>query len=124
MGVVHWHAFAWDGYERPPDSERIVPANPTPPLEIAHWLRKQKRHVAETFTEADDAHEWMWRHLDKWPEAQPIPRESRDAFIRDCLARGSDVVYGFYPAKIRYVSLALVYCPRPGEPCPDPPGRA
>ncbi|WEV27932.1 hypothetical protein OYE22_24230 [Streptomyces sp. 71268] len=121
---VHWHAFAWTGHERPPDSERVIPTNPTPPLEVAHWLRKQRKHVAATFTDADAAVEWMREELAAWPMADQTLStvESKIEFTRECLSRpDADVVFGFYPAVQRYVSRCLIYCPRPGEKCPDPP---
>lgn len=121
----HWHAYSWTGNGRPADSDRIVPSNATPPLEIAHWLRKPPTHVKATFmigSESSKAQEWLEAQLDEYPRADhDLPREAQMRYAADCLRRGDDVVWGYYSAKGRYVSRALVTCTRAGEPCPAPP---
>lgn len=125
VAAQHWHAFVYTGHARPADSERINPVNPTPPLEIAHWLRKPERHVAATFVigeETSKAREWLEAQLDEHPRGEgDLPREAQMDYALDCLRRGDDVVWGYYSAKGRYVSRALVACPRLGEACPAPP---
>lgn len=125
MADQHWHAYIWTGHERPPDSDRIVPSNATPPLEIKHWLRKPPQHVKATFLIGDEtskAHEWLEAQLDEYPRGErDLPREAQMDHSADCLRRGTDVVWGYYSAGKRYVSRALITCPRPGEKCPAPP---
>lgn len=125
VDTAHWHAFSYTGYERPADQERIRPENPTPPLEIAHWLRKPARLVEATFLLGDEttkAREWLEQQLAEYPRGDwDLPAEAQMRYAQDCLERGDDVVWGYYSAKGRYVSRALVCCPRAGEACPAPP---
>ncbi|MFD7257199.1 hypothetical protein [Streptomyces sp. NPDC059874] len=100
------------------------PNQPTPPLEIAHWLRKPARHVVETFENTPDGIEvalkWMRNggeehvHLSE----EPFPLDERMKYVEDDLRRGADSVWGYYSTNSRYVSRALVACPRAGERCP------
>lgn len=118
----HYHAYAWTGHERPPDKERVVPENPTPPLEIAHWLKKPARHVVETYdvdTGGGDALKWLESELDEYARHErDLPRDAQLAHARDCIDRGADVVWGYYSGRGRYVSRALVACPPQGTACP------
>lgn len=120
----HWHAYAWVGHERPADSVRLNPDQPTPPLEISHWLRKPARHVAETFPNSadgiSDALAWVRAGALKQPDLSEdaFPLEERMVYVEDDLTRGSDMVWGYYSKNSRYVSSALVACPRKGVGCP------
>ncbi|MCQ4082227.1 hypothetical protein NGB36_16840 [Streptomyces sp. RB6PN25] len=120
----HWHAFEYVGHERPADSLRVDPTNPTPPLEIGHWLRKPARHVAETFTNDDagrkEASEWMRQGGEEHAPADgdSFPLDARMTYVNDDLQRGADVIWGYYTKKQRYHSRALVACPREGISCP------
>lgn len=120
----HWHAFAWVGHERPADNIRNDVSQPTPPLEIAHWLRKPARFVAETFDNTTDgieaASKWMRAGGDEhvYASDESFSLDQRMAYVDDDLARGADVVWGYYSKNSRYVSRALVACPRAGIPCP------
>lgn len=120
----HWHAFAWVGHERPGDSARTDPSQPVPPLEIAHWLRKPARHVAETFRnepgQVEAAYRWMRKGGVEHPylSEDSFPLDRRMTYVEDDLSRGSDAVWGYWSKTSRYVSRALVACPREGQPCP------
>jgi hypothetical protein len=122
----HWHGYAWVGHERPSDNTRLDPSQPVPPLEIAHWLRKPSRHVAQTFRNTPDgvseAAQWMRDGGTEQPYAseESFPLDRRMTYVDDCLRRGADVVWGYYSQKARYVSRSLVACPRPssGQACP------
>ncbi|WP_407553044.1 hypothetical protein QOM21_23800 [Streptomyces sp. Pv4-95] len=122
--AAHWHGFAWTGHERPADNIRVDPNQATPPLEIAHWLRKPVKHVAETFTNDEagikGAADWMraggeeHRHLSE----ASFSLDERMTYVDDCLTRGADVVWGYYSERGRYVSRALVACGMSSRPCP------
>ncbi|MFD9368549.1 hypothetical protein ACFWA6_12685 [Streptomyces sp. NPDC060020] len=120
----HWHAFAWVGQERPADTIRVDPSQPTPPLEIAHWLKKPGRHVAATFENTPagvkEASDWMRaggeEHVHLSEESFSL--DERMTYVEDDLSRGADVVWGYYSQNGRYVSRVLVACPRVGQPCP------
>ncbi|MEV3859115.1 hypothetical protein AB0J38_32980 [Streptomyces sp. NPDC050095] len=121
--AAHWHAYEWVGHERPADSTRRDPSQPVPPLDIADWLRKPSRFVAETFHNPDDvpaASAWMRKggeeHVAVTDESFSLDAQMR--YVDDCLARGADVVWGYYSVNTRYVSRALVACPREGHRCP------
>jgi hypothetical protein len=117
----HWHGYAWVGHSRPDDKVRVDPSQPVPPLEIAHWLRKPIRHVAQTFRNdaagVTEAAQWMREGGVEQPSASEaaFPLERRMSYVDDCLSRGADVVWGYYSEKARYVSRSLVSCPRPGD---------
>ncbi|MGP3750828.1 hypothetical protein [Streptomyces sp. IBSNAI001] len=120
----HWHAYAWVGHARPDDNARVDPSQPVPPLEIAHWLRKPARHVVETFDNtpegAASAEKWMQEGGEEHEFASEaaFPLEARMKYVRDDISRGADAVWGYYSKTLRYVSRALVACPRDGERCP------
>lgn len=118
---VHWHAFEWTGHERPADSERRNPHNRVPPLAIAEWLDKPSSHVLATYgpDEVDSAYAWLEGELKQHPRAaHDIADDPLLEGARDCLDRKTDVVWGYWSAKGRYVSRALIACPREGRPCP------
>lgn len=120
----HWHAYAWTGHERPADNIRNDPSQGTPPLEIAHWLRKPARYVVETFDNTTDgveaASKWMRAGGDEneYASEESFPLDERMTYVDDDLRRGGDAVWGYYSKQGRYVSRALVACPRAGAPCP------
>jgi hypothetical protein len=118
----HWHAYSYTGSQRPPDSERVNPSNPTPPLEIAHWLHKPARHVTATFNMSggrDDAYKWLHEQLREQPRTErDLDADAQMAYAADCLHRRADVVWGYYSGRGRYVSRALVTCPPAGQECP------
>lgn len=121
----HWHAFVYVGHERPADNLRMDPSQPYPPLEIKHWLRKPPRHFAEQFTNDDigrkAASEWMHLGYEEYPskDDEHFPAAARMKYVDDELRRGDDVVRAYYSRNgNRYVSRALVGCPKPGERCP------
>lgn len=121
MPATHWHAFEWTGHERPADSERRNPHNRVPPLAIAEWLDKPTAHVLQTYgpDEVDSAYAWLEGELKQHPRAAHLIEE--DPLLEgacDCLGRKTDVVWGYWSAKGRYVSRALIACPREGRPCP------
>ncbi len=118
----HWHAFAWVGHERPADNLRTDPNQPCPPLEISHWLRKPAKHVVQTFAnpgELDAALAWMRERSEQQPHLseEAFPVVERMPYWRDNLQRGADSIRGYYSKNQRYVSIALVACPREGA-CP------
>lgn len=120
--TAHWHAYAWTGHERPPDSERVRPENPHPPLEIAHWLRKPARHVVATYgvDQAEAALEWLRTELAAHPRPQrDLPADVQMAYTEEEVRRGDDVVWGYYSKGRRYVARVLIACPRRGvDRCP------
>ncbi|MEU5403682.1 hypothetical protein ABZ348_30825 [Streptomyces sp. NPDC005963] len=124
MVAKHWHAYAWVGHARPDDNARNDPSQPVPPLEIAHWLRKPARHIAETFDNtpegAGSAIEWMRTGGAENEAADEVhfPLAERMTYVEDDVSRGADAVWGYYSETLRYVSRALVACPREGQPCP------
>ncbi|MFD5708752.1 hypothetical protein ACFWGV_21805, partial [Bacillus subtilis] len=112
---IHWHAFEWTGHERPADSERRNPQNRVPPLAIAEWLDKPASFVAQTYgpDEVDSAYAWLEGELKQHPRAShDIDADPLLEAVHDYLARGADVVWGYYSAKGRYVSRVLIACPR------------
>ncbi|MFD9562068.1 hypothetical protein [Streptomyces sp. NPDC059994] len=121
--MTHWHAYAWTGPERPADRERVDPANPAPPLEIADWLRKQVGPEA-TFGDRERAAAWLraqgeeHRHLSHGA----FPLDERMEYVHEALGLGTDVVWGYYSTAKRYVSRSLIACPREHYACPAPPG--
>ncbi|MEU0843031.1 hypothetical protein ABZ370_26610 [Streptomyces sp. NPDC005962] len=124
----HWHAYAWNGPERPPDSDRNDHGSSSPPLEISHWLRQRPEYVKATFKIPDDrdkARAWLQETLDEYPSREgPFSRHkvSELAYTSECLEADHDVVWGYYSESGRYVSRGLIFCPRAGECCPQPPG--
>ncbi|MFI6524986.1 hypothetical protein [Streptomyces uncialis] len=120
----HWHAYEWTGHERPHDSVRIDPSNGTPPLEISHWLRKPARHVVHTFDNSEDgvsrASGWMRKGGEENPalDEAAFGLDARMTYVDDELRRGADSLWGYYSGRGRYVSRALIACPRGGTPCP------
>lgn len=120
----HWHAYAWVGHARPDDNARTDPSQPVPPLEIADWLQKPARHVAETFDNGAEgkasAAKWMRAGGEEheFASEDSFPLDARMAYVEDDIARGADSVWGYYSRNLRYVSRALVACPRQGQPCP------
>lgn len=119
----HWHAYSWVGHERPDDSTRLNPLNGTPPLEIAHWFRKPRKYVVETFSNdvagRREALQWMKECGEKhqYLAEESFPLADRLKYVEDDLHRGADVVWGYYSTRSRYVSRALVACPRADTPC-------
>lgn len=123
--MTHWHAYAWTGHERPPESDRINPQSETPPLEIAHWLRKTPRAMrGGTLHDVEAACDWLKGEITEHPKP-PRSQDNRPAdevaleYARDCLERGTDVVWGYWSQQMRYVSRALITCPREGYACPS-----
>lgn len=120
----HWHAFAWVGHERPADNVRTDPKQPTPPLEIAQWLLKPANRVAATFDNTPagvkEASEWMRAGGEEhvYVSEEKFSLDERMVYVDDDLSRGADVVWGYYSQNSRYVSRALVACPRAGMRCP------
>lgn len=119
---MHWHTYSWTGHERPADSERRNPANAVPPLDVAEWLRKPARNVVATHQIPDgaaDAYGWLEAELKEYPRSpRDLPPGPQMDGARECLERGADVVWGYYSDKGRYVSRALIGCPREGLACP------
>ncbi|MFE2245220.1 hypothetical protein [Streptomyces lavendulae] len=120
----HWHGFAWTGHERPADNVRTDPSQPTPPLEIADWLKKPARHVAATFDNtpagAKEASAWMRAGAEEhvYLSEESFSLDERMSYVDDDLSRGADAVWGYYSKTGRYVSRALVACPRADIGCP------
>ncbi|MFE7397975.1 hypothetical protein [Streptomyces sp. NPDC057557] len=120
----HWHAYAWVGHARPDDNARVDPNQPVPPLEIAHWLRKPSRHVAETFDNnpegVESAAKWMQAGGEEheFASEESFPLDARMTYVKDDIRRGADAVWGYYSRNLRYVSRALVACPREDQSCP------
>ncbi|GGY89085.1 hypothetical protein CP967_31420 [Streptomyces nitrosporeus] len=120
----HWHAYAWIGHARPDDNARVDPTQPVPPLEIVHWLKKHSRHVAETFDNTSEgaasASKWMRAGGEEheFVSEAAFPLDARMQYVEDDIRRGADVVWGYYSKTLRYVSRALIACPRDGQQCP------
>ncbi|MFJ3248385.1 hypothetical protein [Streptomyces sp. NPDC086782] len=120
----HWHAYHWVGHERPADAVRMQHSENYPAIETAHYLLKPVRHVVQTFQNDEvgqhGALAWMREggtehvHVD----AASFSLDSRLEWVWDNVKRGADVVWGYYTVKSRYVSRALVACPRGGQACP------
>lgn len=47
-----------------------------------------------------------------------FPLDARMKYVNDDISRGADAVWGYYSKTLRYVSRALVACPREGQRCP------
>ena len=122
MGGGHWHAYAWNGNERPRDVDRRNPVLPTPPLTISEWLDKPAEHVLATYDMSDGrtaAHHWLVTELERHPRGpRDLPPAAQLAHTVDLMTRCTDVVWGYWSAHGRYISRALIVCPRPGAPCP------
>ncbi|MGW0780349.1 hypothetical protein [Streptomyces sp. NPDC002913] len=118
----HWHAYAWNGGERPSDADRRTPALPNPPLTISEWLHKPKVHVLATYDMADGqaaARQWLITELERYPRGpRDLPPAAQLAHAADLMNRCTDVVWGYWSAQGRYISRALIVCPRDGAPCP------
>lgn len=63
---------------------------------------------------------WMRKGGEEQPYAseESFPLDARMAYVDDDLSRGADTVWGYYSKQGRYVSRALVACPRAGATCP------
>lgn len=122
MSGLHWHAYTWNGRERPPDKARRDPALPLPPLNVGHWLLKPARFVLATYPAPDTnkvAYTWLRAELDAFPRGPgDLPAAAQLGYARDCLNRSTDVVWGYWSATGLYISRALITCPRPTIPCP------
>ncbi|PZG23590.1 hypothetical protein C1I95_02945 [Micromonospora craterilacus] len=140
----HWHGFgpwtgsrdefAKEGQRRPgrdprDEQTRTFLANTMTPVETGHWLLRRDQATAErTWTDVADAATWMRRVH----QANPADRSGGVLLTVDelveqkaaNLARGGDVVWGYYTPAFSYVSAAVVCCPSrffPDIPCPLPP---
>ncbi|MFJ5777734.1 hypothetical protein [Streptomyces sp. NPDC093094] len=153
---MHQHGYQWTGpkerfdqeaLRRPPHPEPPPPGGkpeliqryqevaaefPTsdlPPLETAHWLIKPRSLVRGTWSEAQEAAEWLGKrwaeHTDRFASAhdRDMTRLSRlvgSAAVQ--LAAGVDVSYGFYLERPAFLHLAVVTCSpnrsMPDLPCP------
>lgn len=122
MSGLHWHAYAWNGRERPPDNDRRKPALSLPPMEIGHWLLKPSRLRLATYPAPDtgqDAYEWLRAELDAFPRSsRDLPASVQLAHARRCLDRSTDVAWGYWSTTGLYIARALITCPRTGIPCP------
>lgn len=128
------HAYSWSGpraefdqeYPRRPENPPFDAAE-TPPLQVAHWLRKPRRLVRATFTDPEAATAWLVERAAECGARLQPPPEVRRRYARDALRHGSDVAWGCYLPGQRYLSLALVVCPNRADPaagCPAPPDPA
>lgn len=112
----HWHAYSYTGaaYSDGQIRAGLAPRG-YPPVEIMHWLKQSAGYV-DTFTEVPPAVEWLretlLQHVPLGSENYPI--ENRLSWARSRLGQeaGCDVVYGYYSVNKRYVSRALISCPR------------
>ncbi|AXL89840.1 hypothetical protein C4J65_17195 [Streptomyces sp. CB09001] len=122
MSGLHWHAYAWNGRERPPDNDRRKPALPLPPMDVGHWLLKPARLRLATYPAPDtgqDAYGWLRAELDAFPRSpRDLPATVQLAYARGCLDRATDVVWGYWSATGLYIARALITCPRADIPCP------
>ncbi|MEU5092113.1 hypothetical protein [Streptomyces sp. NPDC021356] len=122
MSGLHWHAYAYNGRELPPDRDRRDPGCPVPPLEIRQWLLKPARLLAATYPAPDtdqSAYGWLRTELDAFPRGpRDLSPATQLAYARDCLNRSTDVVWGYWSATGLYISRALITCPRADTPCP------
>ncbi|WP_415949969.1 hypothetical protein [Streptomyces sp. KLOTTS4A1] len=121
----HWHAYAYTGrsYTDALIRRGETPGN-YPPIEIKNWLTRPRGHIAATFTEIEEAVSWLKQELVAMPPAGTdfFPIDERLEHSRSTLAQtaGNDVVYGYYSTSGRYVSRALIACPRRGiSVCPE-----
>ena len=118
----HWHAYAWTGSDRPRDADRRDPTLPVPPLTISDWLHKSAVHLLATYGMPDGqaaAHQWLAAELERYPRGpRDLPPAAQLAHTADLITRRTDVVWGYWSAHGRYISRALIVCPRAGAPCP------
>jgi hypothetical protein len=137
-GASHWHAYAWNGAGRPDDRERRtypptgIPefdakridnsASRIPPLVISEWLLKPAAFIEATYPIPDgrrDGYHWLRDELREHPRGpRDLEPEVQLAHAVDCMTRGADVVWAYYSRAGRYISRALIVCPRPGFDCP------
>ncbi|MFD7918361.1 hypothetical protein ACFV3R_03925 [Streptomyces sp. NPDC059740] len=120
--MAHWHAYAWIGTGVPADPERLDPSQPVPPRLVADWLRKDASRVVHTYRSSEEgraaAGRWLRAELEEHPRgAGDLPAQVQLAHAEDCLRRGTDVVWGYW-SHGRFVSRALVACPRQAAACP------
>jgi hypothetical protein len=118
----HWHAYAWTGNEIPRDGDRRNPKLAYPPTVIGEWLLKPAEHVLATYDMPAGrlpAYTWLCGELERHPRGpRDVPAEVQLAHTVDLMSRCTDVVWGYWSAHSRYVSRALIVCPRDGDPCP------
>ncbi|WP_282697903.1 hypothetical protein [Streptomyces sp. CC208A] len=136
--TAHWHAYAYTGraYTDTEIRRETAPAN-YPPIEVAHWLRRPRNHVADTFACSPDgldhALAWLEGELTRNPpvdeEHYPVLERlegsrssltaTRSTPTAPATQRAGDAVYGYWSKAGQYVSRALIACPREaGDPCP------
>ncbi|WNE98991.1 hypothetical protein PS467_28510 [Streptomyces luomodiensis] len=134
---MHHHGYTWlgsahellkDGPRRPSHPEfrssRVVP------LECAHWLLKPASFVQGTWTDPRQAAEWFGRQV-RSHAASFASQHDRETAPRladavggraERMARGEDVVGGWYLTGQRFLSVCLIACDphrlRPEIPCP------
>ncbi|MEU9231184.1 hypothetical protein [Streptomyces subrutilus] len=85
---------------------------------------KSANRVAATFDNTPagtkEASEWMRAGGEEhvYVSEEQFSLDERMAYVDDDLSRGADAVWGYYSQNGRYVSRALVACPRAGARCP------
>ncbi|ONK14522.1 hypothetical protein [Streptomyces sp. MP131-18] len=124
----HAHAYVWLGrradFDR--EAERRPAAEPfgsavTPPLLVAHWLRRPPHLVLATFEKPEEAVDWLAERAGEYGARWWPPLRVRRERALGTLSWGGDVSWGCYVGGDRFLSLALVSCPNRTDPdaaCP------
>jgi hypothetical protein len=132
----HHHGYLWlgsglellrDGPRRPEDPE--FSTSRVPPLELAHWLLKPRGFIQGTWTDAREAAAWFGAQAREHAAAFSSEHDrdveviaTRVQSAAEAVARGEDVVGGWYLTGQRFLSVCLIACPhrfRPEYPCPQ-----
>ncbi|WP_340561468.1 hypothetical protein [Streptomyces sp. GSL17-111] len=122
MADIHWHAYAWTGHERPPDSETRDVNAAVMPNDLNDWFRKPASLYHGVFVDVDTAYRWLADEVTPFTETPGgLPVSAHLAHACDCLERRADVYVGYYAAPGRLVVRTLLTCPRAGVVCPERP---
>jgi hypothetical protein len=130
---MHWHAYAWmgNGAERAREGERRTtspefPGSPLPPMRTGDWLAKPATRIAATFTQVEQAAEWLtgqYAHIEAtFLHPDRIGLGERLALAADLLVRGVDVQWGEWLTGGRFATIGVICCPNRHVPhaCPAP----
>lgn len=148
--TLHWHGYGpWTGSGqelrdgegkglRNPGRDPGDPATPTflastmPPMQLGHYLlRKTATSRPRTWTDIDQAMQWMADLYDKHPPVylpdegySDCGLEARLLHSRTGLIHGSDAYWSYYLRNFNKVAYGVICCPHShlrDIPCPLPP---
>ncbi|MFI6601147.1 hypothetical protein ACIBHX_33295 [Nonomuraea sp. NPDC050536] len=127
---MHWHAYLWtgSGEERGYEAERRTDSpdfagSLLPPMRTGDWLAKPRSRIAASFTEVDQALEWLTAQHGIHFRDDPVGLEVRLEAATQALPHGVDVQWGEWLPGGRFATVGVICCPNRHvrHPCPRQP---